>query len=434
MKKIFLLAFVFVFAAALIADPVITKELEQRMQEKTRQLLPILVEYQEAFSTIQIQDQYQVRGDRKSRQAQIISILKEKAETAHHLLKQVSENAEFQNEVQNFKSFWLANSVSLKASVRVIREIATLPGIKVIDLDEEKVLLPPYTETEGNRDNRAAWGIAFVGADQGSHNKGEGIVVAVIDTGVDYNHPCFEGRVDTVNDKDCYNNDDDAMDDNKHGTHCAGSIAGKDIGVAQKATILPIKVLSGGGSGSWTNVADGVQYALQQNVDVISMSLGGGYSTNATLKQALLNCINAGIVVVIAAGNSGSSAGTVNAPGCMEEVITVGAIDSSGKIASFSSRGPTQEGGFEKPDVVGPGVSVYSSVPGGGYSNLSGTSMATPHVAGVSALILGNKTLTGNKHVAVKALLMGKVKPGSTAQVNIYGKGTVWVPGVLSGN
>ena len=133
---------------------------------------------------------------------------------------------------------------------------------------------------------------------------------------------------------------------------------------------------------------NGVQYAAEQKVDIMSMSLGGRASTSGNVVEtAVKNAIASGVVCVIAAGNSGPSAKTIGTPGVVLEAITVGAINSSGTIASFSSRGVTVYN-TEKPDIVAPGVNVPSLWKNGGTNTISGTSMATPHVAGLCALIL----------------------------------------------
>jgi parallel beta-helix repeat protein len=248
-----------------------------------------------------------------------------------------------------------------------------------------------------------------------SNNKfvtGENITVAIIDTGIDYTHPDLGGgfgpSYKVIGGYDIYNDDSDPMDDNGHGTHCAGIVAANGTlkGVAPSAKLMAYKVLSSGGSGWSSDVIAGVEMATDPDgdpntddgADVISMSLGGRGKPDDPTSQTVDTASDAGTVVVVAAGNSGPSSSTIDSPGCARKAITVGASDKNDVIARFSSRGPVvwNDEVLIKPDVLAPGVSINSTVPNAsvqlgsntGYKYLSGTSMATPHVAGASALLL----------------------------------------------
>ncbi|MBI4149167.1 S8 family serine peptidase, partial [Candidatus Woesearchaeota archaeon] len=247
---------------------------------------------------------------------------------------------------------------------------------------------------------------------------GKGVTIAVIDTGVDYTHPdlggCFGESCKVIGGYDFVNNDNDPMDDHGHGTHVAAIAAGNGVlkGVAPDARIVAYKVLNSLGSGSYDDVIKGVERAIDQNsdgdfsdhVDIISMSLGGPGDPDDPLSQAVDNVVNNGVVAVIAAGNSGPGKQTIGSPGTARKAITVGAIDKRGNIAIFSSRGPViwndeneDKKAIMKPDVVAPGVNIcaaeYDSAWGDRkclddkHVSISGTSMATPHVAGAVALI-----------------------------------------------
>ena len=227
---------------------------------------------------------------------------------------------------------------------------------------------------------------------QSSGNSGAGRNVVVLDTGYNYNHPelssSYLGGTDFVND------DNDPFDDNGHGSHVAGIITGDGVdakakGVAPAAGIIAGKVLSGSGSGYFSDVVAAIYWAVDNNtgVDAISMSLGTsqpytykGFCDNVLpdLTNAIKYARSKGVTVAVAAGNSGSAG--VSIPGCISYSTTVGAVDSVDKIASFSGKGNAV-------DITAPGVSIYSSVLGTGYASWSGTSMATPMVAGVVALV-----------------------------------------------
>ena len=239
------------------------------------------------------------------------------------------------------------------------------------------------------------------------------VKIAVIDTGIDYTHPDLaanmrknpgevpgngidddnNGYVDDVYGYDFANNDGDPMDDNKHGSHCAGSIGAvhnNKVGVAgvmSQVSLVAVKFLTGGGFGSTANAIRSIDYATKIGVHVMSNSWGGGGYSKA-LEESIALAAKKGIVFVAAAGNSRQdmdSRPSYPASYQLPNVIAVAAHDSSGKQASFSNYGRTSV------HVAAPGVSVLSSIPGGKYASFSGTSMATPHVSGVVGLILSRE-------------------------------------------
>jgi len=231
------------------------------------------------------------------------------------------------------------------------------------------------------------WGINRIDAElvHQDNNKGAGVKVAIIDTGIDLDHPdlTVAGNVTFV--AGTANGDDDAG----HGTHVAGIVAALDntigvIGVAPEADLYAVKVLDSSGSGWMSDVVRGIDWASANEMKVINMSLGGGASS--TLETACNNAWNngSGIVLVAAAGNSGNRSGTgdtIGYPAAYASVIAVAATDQSDLRARWSSTGPDLE-------LSAPGVSIYSTYMNGGYATMSGTSMASPHVAGVAALAL----------------------------------------------
>src|SRR5258708_4351467 len=263
---------------------------------------------------------------------------------------------------------------------------------------------------------------------------GAGVKVAVIDPGIDYTHPdlggCFGAACKVVGGYDFVNHDNDPSDDNGHGTHVAGIIAANGVlkGIAPGATLLAYKVLNQNGSGFTSDIIAGIEQALADGATVANLSLGGQGDAGDPTSQAIDNATAAGMLSVVAAGNSGPSYLTVSSPGTARTALTVGAVDKSWALASFSSRGYVTSGSdyLMKPEVVAPGVNILSTVPASGqfgnptrYASLSGTSMATPHVAGSAALLLEWKaTLTPQ---AIKNRLarsghtpgQGRVPPGA---------------------
>ncbi|MCX8024024.1 MAG: S8 family peptidase [Thermanaerothrix sp.] len=211
------------------------------------------------------------------------------------------------------------------------------------------------------------------------------VIIAVLDTGVDYNHPDLRGNVLTNIDKDFVNNDDDAIDDHGHGTHVAGIAAAATnnrigiAGVCPNCTILPIKVLDSQGKGADDLLVKGIMYAVEQGARVINLSLGGN-NCSKTLENAINAAFDRGILIIAASGNDGSKT-SVAYPARSPRVVAVGAVDQYDIETNFSQRDGTL-------DLMAPGDRILSTILGQQkYAYMSGTSMAAPHVAGVAGLL-----------------------------------------------
>ncbi|MFE4029326.1 S8 family peptidase [Priestia sp. YIM B13551] len=236
------------------------------------------------------------------------------------------------------------------------------------------------------------WGVSVVQAPQiWSLTKGEGIKVAVLDTGIDPKHPDLAPNI-----KKGINftttNSSDFTDRQGHGSHCAGIIAACDnlvgvVGVAPRAELYIAKVLGDDGTGSIDAIIKGIDWAIAQDVDVISMSLGCAADPGRAFHDAFKRAHAAGIVIVAATGNENTHVGW---PAVYEETIAVGAVDQTFGRADFSNFG-------NEVDIAAPGVDIYSTYKNGGYAKLSGTSMATPMVAGVITLVLSYARKTGQE-------------------------------------
>lgn len=280
------------------------------------------------------------------------------------------------------------------------------PGKKGVDVNAEKA----WTLTKGNRD----------------------VKIAVIDTGVDYNHEDLKGNimvneaelngtagvdddgngyVDDIYGYDFANNDNDPMDGHGHGTHCAGVIGAthNSIGIAgvmANVQILPIQFLTKKGSGTLEGAIKSIDYAVKRGVQIMSNSWGGRGQSKA-LEDAIALAEKAGVLFIAAAGNENSDndrVATLPASIKLPNIVSVGAMDGKGKKASFSNFGATTV------HVFAPGVNIYSTVANNSYKKMSGTSMACPHVAGVAGLILANEpNLTYSE---IKAKLMQNTHSG----------------------
>lgn len=255
---------------------------------------------------------------------------------------------------------------------------------------------------------------------------GEGITIAVIDTGVSPHYDLTKPNERIIGFKDFVNNKTSPYDDNGHGTHVAGIIAsngysskGKFAGIAPKASILGVKALDENGSGNTSDIIKAISWVIETkdkyNTKIINLSLGSPANNPCStdpLCKAVAEAVNNGLIVVVAAGNSGPSSQSILSPGISPSVITVGAVDDKrtvdpkdDTIANFSSRGPTKEG-LIKPDIVAPGVNIMSlsNKKNDDYISLSGTSMATPLVSGSIALLLQKEKKLSLKEIKKKLI------------------------------
>ncbi|KFH40951.1 Cuticle-degrading protease-like protein [Hapsidospora chrysogenum ATCC 11550] len=242
----------------------------------------------------------------------------------------------------------------------------------------------------------APWGLGRISSRSGSStytyddSAGSGTCSYILDTGIDAGHSDFGGRATFVaNFAD--NNDGDG---NGHGTHCAGTVGGNTYGVAKKTKLYGVKVLNDSGSGSYSGIISGLDFVAQDaasrscpNGVFANMSLGGGYS--AALNQAAAALVSRGIFLAVAAGNDNSNAANYS-PASETSACTVGASDQSDRRSSFSNYGSVV-------DIFAPGSNIRSTLPGGGSGTKSGTSMASPHIAGLGAYLASLEGFPGSQ-------------------------------------
>ncbi|MFS0639134.1 S8 family peptidase [Mesobacillus foraminis] len=251
-------------------------------------------------------------------------------------------------------------------------------------------LIPYKLEEQLEMVNEIPKGVEIIQAPEiWSETKGQGITVAILDTGCDTDHPDLKDRI--IGGRN-FTQDDGGKseiyeDYNGHGTHVAGTIAASlnntgVAGVAPEANLLILKVLGKNGSGQYDWIIKAIDYAISQKVDIISMSLGGPEDVKE-LHDIIKKAVNQNILVVCAAGNEGDgedSTDELGYPGCYNEVISVGAIDLERQSSEFTNSN-------NQVDLVAPGEKITSTYLNGTYASLSGTSMATPHVSGALALL-----------------------------------------------
>lgn len=256
------------------------------------------------------------------------------------------------------------------------------------------------------------WNLAKVDAPRAwEKTKGAGVKVGVIDTGVDYTHPELSGRF--AGGYDNVNEDDDPFDGHGHGTHVAGIIASSldnagVAGVSPEVSLYAYKAIADTGVGYTSDLIESIDSAINDGMNTINISLGTD-QPSAALENKLNQAVNQGMVIVAAAGNTGG--GAVLYPAAYDSVISVAATDENDQFASFSSLGA---------EISAPGVNVLSTVPGGGYATLSGTSMAAPHVTATSALLIANGTSAVRQTIYDSATDLGSEGPDG-----IFGYGLV---------
>lgn len=307
--------------------------------------------------------------------------------------------------------------------------------IQVLDLEEGEVV------AEGDIPNN--YGISKIRADEARQQglDGSGVKVGIIDTGADADHPALAGKVAAF--KDFVQQKTEAYDDQGHGSHCAGTIAGEGgIGVAPQAKLVVAKALNSRGGGTLSGLLEAMQWMLDPDgnpatndqPDLVSNSWGADADAMGDSRELFRDIVSAwrqaGIVPVFAAGNSGPNTRAV--PGGYPESFAVGATDKNDGSASFSTGGPIEFDGetFLKPDVAAPGVRIISVKVGGGYRALNGTSMACPHVAGAMALAFQAKPGTGVQAM-MDAFEAGSVDLGESGRDARFGEGRIDIVATL---
>ncbi|MGE5315979.1 MAG: S8 family peptidase [Acidobacteriota bacterium] len=280
----------------------------------------------------------------------------------------------------------VVNGMLVAAPRKNLSAIRALPGVTGVH-EDVKVSTSPVSASSST--------VSTVSPLQDTAS-GKGVRIGIIDTGIDYLHEALGGGFGAAykvcGGYDLVGDDTDPMDDNGHGTHVAGIIAGDSklvSGMASGARIYAYKALDAAGEGYASTVIAAIERAIEDSVKVINLSLGtSAGDPDDILSRAVDKAAAAGIVVVAAAGNAGDY-GTIGSPGAARGALTVGAIDAANNVASFSSKGPVQKSFGLKPDVVAPGVSILSCKNGGGYVAMSGTSMAAPYVSALAAALIG---------------------------------------------
>lgn len=326
------------------------------------------------------------------------------------------------------RTFHLIPAMAVTLSEHAIANIKSSKNVAYVEAD----VIYSAAEPVPGDESASSWGVQHIGADIAhiSGNKGTGVSVAVIDTGIDYAHPDLDDNfIDGINFVQKLDGTLDPLDffdqsGNSHGTHVAGVIAAEEngfgvIGVAPEAHLYAIRVLDGAGFGLLSWIISGIEWAVENNVDIINLSIQGPHAQS--LEDACAQAYNSGVLVVAAGGNT--NGGSLLYPGAYDSVIAVTGTDASDMKAYFSPIGPEVE-------LAAPGLSILSTVAGGVYDVLNGTSQASPHVAGVAALFYSMGILDENGNGSIndevrEMLQMTAIDLGDPGPDDIFGYGLV---------
>ncbi|WP_158587461.1 carboxypeptidase regulatory-like domain-containing protein [Neobacillus notoginsengisoli] len=381
--------------------------------------------------------------------------LTEKANNSQKGIQQALKAMESKGKAKQKQSLWIINGMSATVTKEALEELKKRDDIESITVDE--ILQLPEVTVEDTKPRLPEWGLEKIFAPKvwGNYGiKGEGIVVGIMDTGVDGNHEALKKNyrghdgnhqyswIDVSGDNYATPNDG-----NGHGTHVAGTAVGggdgEPIGVAPGAEWIAAKIFSDGGRASTSGIHEAFQWFMAPGGDpskaphVVNNSWGNSNTYNLEFYEDVKAWIAAGIFPAFAAGNDGPGSQTVGSPGSFPESFTVGATDMYDQTASFSSRGPVfwqdsngERKRFIKPDISAPGHQIYSAWPTklnkGKYNTISGTSMATPHVTGAVALLYqANPNLTIDEAKAILKETVRKEGHMGTLPNDSYGEGII---------
>jgi len=429
-----------------ISSSVIDQNLVEKMKNRNSdELVPIIIQMTEQLNAETLQNQA-IKLRKPERRAWVSSKAKLLAQNTQKEILAFLESEKSKGKADGINSLWIVNSISAEVTPDVLHNLSKMQGIYRIWFNGDcfqalEDFVPDRNVAEEYIGRGTAWGVDKIRADSVWINlgyTGKGIIIGVLDTGVRWSHDDLKdhmwegGTLYPYHGWNFVSDNNSPADDNGHGTHVAGTIAGDgtagtQTGVAPDAQIMVLKVLNSAGSGSIVDMARAIQFAIDHNTDAVNLSMGAANPSDAT-KDYCRDMSNmayaADLPMAIAAGNGDGTGGHYAVPNDIytpgdaptswygnaghSACIAVGATDAADNIASFSSYGPTQWNtsiytdypyppGLIKPDVSAPGVNITSLdyFTTSGYINKSGTSMATPHLTGTIALMLEkNRFLT----------------------------------------
>lgn len=462
-----------------------TKELNEALEKnaESQKKLPVIIVMKDQVDSNKLYESVKSLP-KKERREVTMSTLMEHSQSSQRGIKKFLTQLKNENEVERLRFLWISNVIGLNASVSSLKQLDLRDDVARIEYDPEvKVIDEPivggesqdrsYTDRETGEERAIAWNLDYmdVPAVWEKGYLGGGVLVAVLDTGVNYNHHDIKNQMwqhpDYPNHGlDFGEDDDDPIDHYDHGTHCAGTIAGDgtsgtQTGIAPQSTIMALKTTYDQGGSQQIFVWNALEFALEHDVDVLSMSLGWNQYLNPdrkTWRDIMVNILSVGVPASLSAGNERKDAQdpvplNIRTPadcpsawlhpdqieiGGVSSVLAIGASDSSGNIADFSSIGPStwqtvdtyndypyDPGiGLIKPDITAPGVGINSiALNNTGYTLKSGTSMSCPNASGVITLMVSkNHSITPEE---ISEILQKTARPVNGKKDNVFGTGII---------
>jgi len=313
-------------------------------------------------------------------------------------------------------TYHIVDAIAASIPEKAIEALQKNPNVRYVEPDGQVYALDELDDS---------WGVKRIGAGlvHELENRGEGVNIAIIDSGIDYEHPDLDDNY--AGGYDFVNGNDDPMDDNGHGTHVAGTVAAEEngegvVGVAPMANLYALKILDSGGRGNFSDVIAALQWCEDNGIQVTNNSYGSSGDPGTSVQEAFYYSYHDyEIIHIAAAGNSGNPPGrgdNIIYPARYESVIAVAATNQDDERARWSSTGSELE-------LSAPGVNINSTLLGGGYGEKSGTSMASPHVAGVAALVLVWAVNSNWSNVEVRNQL--EITADDLGDSSLYGNGLV---------
>lgn len=451
MRKLFIIATVMLFSCSIcLAQNKIEPELQDVLEQKSEENISVNIILKSQLDVAELRHSTDRYSDKTTKRKKVIQELKDFAEAAQQDIVSIIKSEESKGNASDVICHWLSNSITCNASKELIERLSKCDNVLLIGYNKDRAALLPADVPNRQVNESASMpeitdNVIKINADKvwDEGYTGEGVLVAILDTGVNYEHPdladhLWDGGEEYPNHGyNSYDGSKITMDRRGHGTHCAGTICGdgtlgRQTGVAPEATLMCIKALNDEGSANANSLCSGIEFAVEHGADVISMSAGianSSVSDRTMLRQTCINALEAGVIASVAAGNEGSSQNANPIPnnirvpascpapwihpdqevnkGGTSCVVAVGAIDKNDKVASVSSRGPVTwqntsfgdypydpEIGLIRPDISAPGVDIVSlnyKPEEFEYVKMTGTSMAAPCVAGVMCLMLSKK-------------------------------------------
>ena len=442
-KLVFTLLVILSFCNLALAQNTIEPRLQEVLNQKGDEMISVNIILKSQMNFNNLRNRAEDFIDKSAKRNVLVDELKSFTEKEQKEILSILDAEQRSSKVKDISCHWLANYINCSTTADVIYQLSQHPDVLIIGYNEEKVLVSNNYSERAEDVTGMTENITKVNADDvwNMGYTGDGIVVAVIDSGVNYNHVdvannLWDGGAEFPNHGyNTYDGNNDPMDRFGHGTHCAGTIcgdgtSGTKTGIAPKATLMCVKSVSDEGTGTAHNINSGMEWAVEHNADVLSMSLGvtlPELSEKTMLRRSCVTALELGVVAAVAAGNYGANEYMMIKPvpdnviipggcpppwlhpdqqsntGALSCVVSVGAVDYNDNPADFSSQGPVtwQESEFNdypyepgigliRPDICAPGVSIlsldYSS--NNGHTSMNGTSMATPCVAGIMCLML----------------------------------------------